>query len=732
MKKSGIVIALICLAMLCLISKAHAEVNTNYWKNIGGDLYTNASGAPATNAIHVGACYIGTGTGTPCGGGGGAGTLQQVLTAGNSTGNLDIISPDTNNILSINNTDGINLHDAGANFQFDTSGNITYNGGFFNANSAFAFNVNSGVIELTTPVGGNISIFDNQAGILMESDSIFNLIDFSGVTSIDIANRMNYDESNFQVFDFHDLTSPLKWGDVANNQNGSFAEINDKLKQISFNVNYNGGVNPWIYIDGANGVQYNGDFAGNGNHLYTKLNDPLGQYEIGGLKNVVQTGPSFTGTGLNDFTFVSFNGNGTRNYLVTIDSVGATDTFSWSDGFTSGSNIPITGAPQVIGTLGESTIQFGATTGHTLNDDWLTSFNTTFGRQEVFDGKAQTQIIGDVDNIGNGWQISLDNLNQQFNVGAGDNFLNINAMTAQLSSPLLTLGSDTGNLTNIVIDDSNQAFNFLVGGHSYLKVDLSNQTYGLGDLENAFNGTKFTIDNDHGIVQISDLNGAYLNLDISDGIFNLNDISAIPSVDIQNRTLNGSTGTAVIGYGASIQFYNNAYRFTNTDGTSGQAFITDGSGNVSFAGLSSMSGVVNQSNGGTGATSLLGAGIPHVIGNQRVTAQTATVSLTAIPVGVSDATFDISANVNMTAVTLASFQTTCTYTDETNTSRTLVLNFSQINGTFVTTLTNALGAGAYEGVPVHIRAKAGTNITIASTGTFTTVTYNLEERIVQE
>lgn len=663
-------------------------------------------------------------------GSGSSQTLAQTLALGNDTGGFDIISPDTTNILSINNTDGINLHNISGNFQFDTSGNITYNGGFFNANPAFAFNVNSGVIELTTPVGGNISIFDNQAGILMESDSIFNLIDFSGVTSIDIANRMNYDESNFQVFDFHDLTSPLKWGDVANNQNGSFAEINDKLKQISFNVNYNGGVNPWIYLDGANGVQYNGDFAGNGNHLYTKLNDPLGTYDIGGLKNVVQTGPSFTGTGLNDFTFVSFNGNGTRNYLVTIDSVGATDTFSWSDGFTSGSNIPIIGAPQVIGTLGESTIQFGATTGHTLNDDWLTSFSVTFGRQMAFDGLAQTQVIGDVDNVSSTGKLVIDpSLGLMEYITQSSPFFKIDP-----GSGLYQMGDIgfTQNGSLIQVADSNQAFNFLVGGHSFLKADLSTQTYGLGDLEDAFNGNAFNINDNLGSFLMTGSGQTYFDLESGNGIFNINDLSSVTSISPQMRTLNNSTGTAVIGYGSSIQFYNNAYRFTNTDGTSGQALITDGSGNVNFEGLSSMSGVVNQSNGGTGATSLLGAGISHVIGNQRVTAQTAAASLTAIPVGGSDGTFTVSANVNMTAVTLASFQTTCTYTDETNTSRTLVLNFSQINGTFVTTLTNALGAGAYEGVPVHIRAKAGTNITLATVGTFTTVTYNFEERIVQE
>jgi len=34
-------------------------------------------------------------------------------------------------------------------------------------------------------------------------------------------------------------------------------------------------------------------------------------------------------------------------------------------------------------------------------------------------------------------------------------------------------------------------------------------------------------------------------------------------------------------------------------------------------------------------------------------------------------------------------------------------------------------------MPIHIRCKAATTITIATTGTFTTVTYNVEGRIAQ-
>jgi hypothetical protein len=59
----------------------------------------------------------------------------------------------------------------------------------------------------------------------------------------------------------------------------------------------------------------------------------------------------------------------------------------------------------------------------------------------------------------------------------------------------------------------------------------------------------------------------------------------------------------------------------------------------------------------------------------------------------------------------------------------LTLTFSQVAGTFLTAITNVTGAGPYDGLPLHIRCKTATTITVKSTGTFTTVTYNAEARI---
>ncbi len=105
----------------------------------------------------------------------------------------------------------------------------------------------------------------------------------------------------------------------------------------------------------------------------------------------------------------------------------------------------------------------------------------------------------------------------------------------------------------------------------------------------------------------------------------------------------------------------------------------------------------------------------------------AIASLVTFTVGALDGTFRVSGNVNVTVATLHSFSVLCSYTDETNTPRVLTLPFVQLGGvTLVGTITNVTGSGPYEGVTLTIRAKAGTSITISTSGTFTTVTYNAE------
>lgn len=131
--------------------------------------------------------------------------------------------------------------------------------------------------------------------------------------------------------------------------------------------------------------------------------------------------------------------------------------------------------------------------------------------------------------------------------------------------------------------------------------------------------------------------------------------------------------------------------------------------------------------------STAGFGVPAIFGSGRSTAQTAAVaSVAAYTVGGADGSFEVWPNVNVTASTTNSITVTCTYTDENNTSRTITFSFVQ-NGVPapIQTITNVTGVGAYAGMPLRVRCKAATTITVATTGTFTSVTYNVEASIMQ-
>jgi hypothetical protein len=127
-----------------------------------------------------------------------------------------------------------------------------------------------------------------------------------------------------------------------------------------------------------------------------------------------------------------------------------------------------------------------------------------------------------------------------------------------------------------------------------------------------------------------------------------------------------------------------------------------------------------------------GWGVPAIYGTGRSTAQTAAVaSVATYTVGAADGSFLISSNVLITTSSAENFTVTCAYTDEGNTARTVTLNFQILAGTIGTAINFANGAVPYEGISIHIRAKASTAITVATTGTFTGATYNVEASITQ-
>lgn len=128
-----------------------------------------------------------------------------------------------------------------------------------------------------------------------------------------------------------------------------------------------------------------------------------------------------------------------------------------------------------------------------------------------------------------------------------------------------------------------------------------------------------------------------------------------------------------------------------------------------------------------------GWGVPAIYAAGRATSQTgANASVATYTVGAADGSFIVSANVLVTASVTHNFSVQCAYTDEGNTARTLIFNMSVVAGTLSTLITNAGGAVPYHGVPMHIRCKASTTITIKTSATvFTSVTYNIEGVIQQ-
>lgn len=101
-----------------------------------------------------------------------------------------------------------------------------------------------------------------------------------------------------------------------------------------------------------------------------------------------------------------------------------------------------------------------------------------------------------------------------------------------------------------------------------------------------------------------------------------------------------------------------------------------------------------------------------------------TITGASITSAASDTVYHVSAEMNVTAATALSTTLTCTYTDVSNTSRTMIFPVQQLTGSFIAggLIT---GTGAWETPVMHIKAKASTTITIAvAAGTFSGVTYS--------
>lgn len=119
---------------------------------------------------------------------------------------------------------------------------------------------------------------------------------------------------------------------------------------------------------------------------------------------------------------------------------------------------------------------------------------------------------------------------------------------------------------------------------------------------------------------------------------------------------------------------------------------------------------------------------PTIVGRQRLDAQGgALAALLTFTLGSSDGTFEYGVTCTLTTAGSANFTATVAYTDESNAARTTTVDWA-VGSSFPTAVTVA---GQYAGTVRQIRAKAGTTITVATTGTFTGATYNIEAILTQ-
>jgi hypothetical protein len=117
---------------------------------------------------------------------------------------------------------------------------------------------------------------------------------------------------------------------------------------------------------------------------------------------------------------------------------------------------------------------------------------------------------------------------------------------------------------------------------------------------------------------------------------------------------------------------------------------------------------------------------PGVAGQGRfagVVAAAQTVFAFQVP-GI-DTSYELEANLNITTLGSGNINVQVVYTDETGAVRTAFQVFQLVNGSTQTALATA---AAFMGYVTRIRAKAGTTVTMSTTGTFTGCTYNVEGR----
>lgn len=306
------------------------------------------------------------------------------------------------------------------------------------------------------------------------------------------------------------------------------------------------------------------------------------------------------------------------------------------------------------------------------------------GGDTGFETASATTWMGDFNSGGNGTTLRVDD-----------------------GSQLITLNGDFDNdiLSNFDINGNNAQFQFNSSNSTNDAWFINGDT---DDFKLGINRISPTVALDvFGDVHIADN-------DYSNGIFDIHDGNGTVSIGDYTGQ-NSDTYITVDDPDESIQIKaSNILNFGtfgagSHTGTPAYGLSVDSSGNVIETSLPTTTVGFNRSTGNTAA-------------NTNVLTYT---------VGASDESLQVSSNILVTTSVAYSFTETVTYKDETNTGRVLTLSFNTLAGTITPTITGSGGASPYEGVGVHIRALAGSTVTFATTGTFTSVGYNVEGTVVR-
>lgn len=334
---------------------------------------------------------------------------------------------------------------------------------------------------------------------------------------------------------------------------------------------------------------------------------------------------SFTGSGLDDLTLTwnsaTYKSNKYGgNLQIQIDSTGSPDTFSWtytgaySQIVGTGSNVPITGGPQVLSDLQGrriAEIAFASDTGHTLSDRWnaSTSLSTYAWGSLLTDGNHEFMVArpvvgqyygGDAqyltDIAGNGTRWEITDAVGEFSIYSPRYFRleAPGALTAIFAD--MQNGTMKFNTNNLLIRDIGDSA-------TYFSINPPSSVGGFGDWSNLATGATVAVDWAIGGSKVTltgnSSNGTQffvdgLNQEVKarlDGHFSVVDVTnAIPAIDLDTVNKLGQFGW-VSGTGV-----NGNYLYID-DANHDSRFVTDGAGYFSVKGGSNILFQVNTPSG---------------------------------------------------------------------------------------------------------------------------------------